>query len=86
MLPPNILKSAKCLDDAVVLEAPADQDGVTKDEDIVTVTICLGPGSYATACAPLSRLFPEFCPEKEFCDNSQYLWQNLTLPTTRMLG
>jgi hypothetical protein len=43
------------------------------------VTIRLGPGSYAVACASLSHLFTECGLDKEFCENSRYLWKNLSL-------
>ena len=63
MLP---LKSVKHSVDAVVLEATADQDGTAKVEDVAIVTFCLGPQSYATACASLSLLFTECGLEREF--------------------
>jgi hypothetical protein len=59
----------------------ADQDPTPEEqgEQAATVTIRLGPGSYAAACASLSHLFTECGLDKEFCENSRYLWKNLSL-------
>ena len=59
-----------------------DQDGTPEEEgqvDTAIVTVCLGRGSYASACASFSHLYTKCGLNKEFCNNSQYLWKNLSL-------
>jgi hypothetical protein len=67
------LKCVKRSANAVNLEATSDQvgNGNAEEEKNATVTIHLGYGSYAPACASLSHLFTKCGHEKEICDNSR---------------